>query len=493
MRLILTFLVVLIVSQTELPQHQGKRYHAFSGTTIVTLESGADLARTDYSIMKVDYLTKGHIEFFFPTFTRSSFGIRLNVGTGYLSAKDNSQSPALFRTDINFAGAGLLYTLSINDAVFPYVAADASYLWFTPKDEFSNPLPHFTSGIYKKNEINFGGELGFRFLVTDNLSFNINSGIQISSHDFWDDQVKSANNDMFFFTTVGLSFSFFGDRDSDSDGIPDSQDKCDNTPVGIRVDNYGCPVDSDHDGVPDYKDNCPGTPKDVNVDERGCPLDSDKDGVPDYADLCPDTPSRVEVDDLGCPFDHDGDGVPDYMDKCPGTPHNIETDKNGCPVDSDLDGVPDYKDMCANTLFGTRVDTNGCPIIIEEKKPEIKKDTTPQLKELSLSADKCFNRTGELTMSGKIELDKLLAYMKSDPLSRWVIEGYTDAAGKTKPKDDIKRASGWTSKIMNYFVLMNIPKNRIQVANFGRSYPVSENKTDIGRSKNRRIVIKKVN
>ena len=58
--------------------------------------------------------------------------------------------------------------------------------------------------------------------------------------------------------------------DADGDGVPDSKDRCPNTPRGAVVDANGCPRDSDGDGVPDYKDNCPGTPRGAKVDARGC-------------------------------------------------------------------------------------------------------------------------------------------------------------------------------------------------------------------------------
>jgi OmpA-OmpF porin, OOP family len=89
--------------------------------------------------------------------------------------------------------------------------------------------------------------------------------------------------------------------DADGDGVPDSADKCPNTPVGVKVDATGCPLDSDGDGVPDLRDKCPNTPVGVKVDATGCPLDSDGDGVPDYKDQCPGTPPGVKVNQLGCP------------------------------------------------------------------------------------------------------------------------------------------------------------------------------------------------
>jgi OOP family OmpA-OmpF porin len=60
--------------------------------------------------------------------------------------------------------------------------------------------------------------------------------------------------------------------------------------------------------------------------------DSDGDGVPDSMDKCPDTPKGVAVDKDGCPLDSDGDGVADYLDKCPGTPKGVAVDKDGCPL-----------------------------------------------------------------------------------------------------------------------------------------------------------------
>jgi OOP family OmpA-OmpF porin len=65
------------------------------------------------------------------------------------------------------------------------------------------------------------------------------------------------------------------EMDSDGDGVPDSRDRCPNTPKGAPVDANGCPLDSDGDGVPDYKDNCPGTPKGAKVDPKGCEIMAD--------------------------------------------------------------------------------------------------------------------------------------------------------------------------------------------------------------------------
>ncbi|MFQ5963669.1 MAG: OmpA family protein [Candidatus Scalinduaceae bacterium] len=63
-------------------------------------------------------------------------------------------------------------------------------------------------------------------------------------------------------------------RDSDKDGVLDHLDKCPDTPIGVKVDETGCPkvsrMDSDGDGVYDNRDECPDTPKGAIVDDRGC-------------------------------------------------------------------------------------------------------------------------------------------------------------------------------------------------------------------------------
>ena len=58
--------------------------------------------------------------------------------------------------------------------------------------------------------------------------------------------------------------------DLDHDGVFDRIDRCDNTPVGAIVDEWGCPIDSDHDGVYDGLDKCPDTPPGEHVDRNGC-------------------------------------------------------------------------------------------------------------------------------------------------------------------------------------------------------------------------------
>ncbi|WP_418185524.1 TolC family protein [Aliarcobacter vitoriensis] len=68
--------------------------------------------------------------------------------------------------------------------------------------------------------------------------------------------------------------------DVDKDGIVDHLDICDNSVVGNDdITPYGCNAeqkDSDFDGIPDSKDKCPDTPFGAVVDASGCPVGNEQ-------------------------------------------------------------------------------------------------------------------------------------------------------------------------------------------------------------------------
>jgi len=342
--------------------------------------------------------------------------------------------------------------------------------------------------------------------------------------------------------SVGVSFVIGRIKDSDKDGVVDKKDKCPDTPLGVKVDENGCPLDSDGDGVPDYLDQCPNTPVEAygKIDIHGCPLDTDGDGIPDYLDKCADTPAGVHVDSIGCPLDSDGDGVPDYLDLCPETPLQAKgmVDKNGCPLDSDGDGVPDYLDLCPGTPVEARgfIDKNGCPLdsdgdgvpdyldkcpdtpveahgMVDENGcprdidgdgipdyldkcptipgiksnngcPEVKKE----IKTLFLKALRGIQfESGKsvIKKSSFVILNRISQVIIYNPTFFIEVRGHTDNLGD--PVKNQTLSLNRANAVRDYLIKKGVSDKKITSNGFGDKKPVATNKTAVGRKLNRRV------
>ena len=475
---LLLILFVLGLSCFSYAQSNGyKANNSLSGLVVFTGEGGLTLGQTDYSGTKINYLGKGSIEYILQSESKSNLSIKLFGGGGFLSGTSTRLTPSELNTAFNFIGGGLSFITQISDVVYPYIGLGASYMWVSPKDNTGKIItPKFKI-------LGLNGDLGFRFMINRAWSINVGVGAITGAEDANDDkidgQVFGQHKDWIFTGTIGVSFYIGRDKDSDNDGIYDSNDMCPNTPTGVKVDQFGCPIDSDNDGVPDYLDKCDATSVGVKVDASGCALDSDNDGVPDYLDKCAETPARVQTDENGCPMDSDGDGVPDYLDKCAGTPPYVKVDLYGCPLDADHDGVPDYLDKCPNTIVGTKVDSSGCPRRTIEK----------EISALTLGVDAAFN-TGEseLLPGAYRNLIALAVTLKDHPNYKAEINGYTDSIGKAEANLILsqKRAQA----VADFLVSQGIDRKRLEIIAHGEADPIASNTTATGRAQNRRVEIR---
>jgi outer membrane protein OmpA-like peptidoglycan-associated protein len=277
--------------------------------------------------------------------------------------------------------------------------------------------------------------------------------------------------------------------DSDHDGVPNGLDRCANTPSGVGVDAAGCPLDSDHDGVPNYQDRCADTPAGTTVDANGCPVDSDHDGVPDNQDRCANTPAGTTVDANGCPVDTDGDGVADYLDRCPNTPANARpVDARGCPADSDHDGVPDYLDRCANTAAGTPVDSAGCPAAAARPAAPLPSAVNARmvLRHVSFRPNRA-----NLDAAARAELDGIASAMLAAPSgSRWEVAGYTSSTGARTV--NMRLSQQRADAVKDYLVSKGVPSSRLISVGYGPRNPIASNRTLAGRRRNMRVEIKRL-
>lgn len=456
-----TAIVILLFCSVSAQHRTIQTYNPLSNKISITADGGVTLAKTDFSDDKLDYFGRLGFEYHFTTYNDMIFGITGSSMFGYCSGEGTyrniSEFPTIpeFRTQLIILSGGFSITYTGLGFTYPFTAVRAGYMNFSPQDADGNKLPRFKQNIYSPNTWILNGEAGLKFPLSQSISFNLAANMIYYPGDNLDDVSNSESNgsdrDILFAFSGGFQFYFGGISDSDNDGVRDEFDLCPDTPPGVRVDEFGCPIDSDKDNVPDYLDRCPNTPFGIPVDLNGCPLDSDNDGVPDYLDLCKDTPEGVIVDKRGCPLDEDEDGVPDYRDLCPNTPVGTEVNKWGCPVDEKV-----YE-----------------PI---------------QKTEFVISGGISFE-TGKYTLlpNAFSELDKIVKVMIDYPATEWRIEGHTDNKGSYETNKQL--SENRAKAVFDYFVKKGISNNRLIVEGFGPDKPIGDNNTETGRALNRRVTI----
>ncbi|HGG59843.1 MAG TPA: OmpA family protein, partial [Gammaproteobacteria bacterium] len=243
-------------------------------------------------------------------------------------------------------------------------------------------------------------------------------------------------------------------------------------------------ADLDEDGVPDKDDQCPNTQLGVSVDANGCapkPKDSDGDGVTDDKDQCPNTAAGVPVNNTGCPRDSDGDGVIDSNDQCPATPTGVKVNASGCPLDSDGDGVLDASDKCPATPAGTEVDNVGCKIVVvaPPEPPPVERFTGV------LEGVNFFTGSARLTPLAKIKLDGIAKQLLEYPDAKILVVGHTDSRGSAAANKKLSIDRAHT--VATYLVRKGLPASQIRYTGKGESQPIASNATEKGRALNRRV------
>ena len=86
-------------------------------------------------------------------------------------------------------------------------------------------------------------------------------------------------------------------------------------------------------------------------------------------------------------------------------------------------------------------------------------------------------------------LDRNGMILKENPQLKVEIGGHTDGSGSEKANQAIseKRAQSAKKYLQDKF---NIPENRLTVKGYGTTKPIADDKTQEGRSKNRRVEFK---
>ncbi|QQS35522.1 MAG: OmpA family protein [Ignavibacteriales bacterium] len=451
----------------------------YIGTLNLSLNGGATIGISDYKEIKMGGTLSGAIEYFFDTRSVHIISAKLYAGGQNVYGKDYRgvlydekladyfPIPEVIKSDMYLAGLGFTYGVSLNDIVLPYIGGGISFLKFSPKDGGGTVTQSNVLGMYDKTTLSWDIEAGIRFPLNEKLGLQFSGAIHFLGTDYIDDIAVGSHNDLYSSFTIGLSYSFLGHRDSDGDGLFDSDDSCPDQP-------------EDFDGFQDY-DGCPES-------------DNDLDGIPDELDQCPNEAEDIDgfKDEDGCvDNDNDNDGIMDRLDSCPDEPEDFDgfQDDDGCAdPDNDSDGILDINDKCkdeAETFNGFQ-DEDGCPDIA----PLNEDSFSP--KEILLDGESTFEvNSADIKSSAFTELDRIVNLLRAYPSAKWRIEGHMDNQNSSDYSRvlSLKRAES----ILNYFILKGLPSYQFEVIGMGDKFPIANNNTEFGRAKNRRIEIVKTN
>lgn len=441
----------------------------------------AKLLFLDYKLLNAKELTNKEditngFELDYIRSLNNTFDIAIPFKAGIIKLLDDPDNTTMLGLDATVH----LNILSNKNTIRPYLLAGIGAVSFDGNDiDFQAPVGlgfnfRFFEGFY----LNLQAESRFSFTADrNNLHYGIGFLYQIGTKQEQKPDVQPPLQK--------------GSLDSDGDGVTNDKDACPNTPGSIAA--LGCP-DADNDGVADKDDQCPdlagtaangGCPDTdgdgvIDKDDKcpnefgpasnnGCPnMDADKDGVPDKEDECPYKAGPAST--KGCP-DGDGDGVADRDDDCPTVAGLAKF--RGCP-DTDNDGVKDSEDKCP-TSAGPATN-NGCPVVEKEDK-EV----------LDLAKKAVQFETGKpiLKKESYPVLEQLAKILMKYPDYRLNIEGHTDDVGSEaanqKLSEDRARAC------YDFFMYKGINPDRVRYQGFGETKPVADNKTEAGRSLNRRV------
>ena len=80
--------------------------------------------------------------------------------------------------------------------------------------------------------------------------------------------------------------------------------------------------------------------------------------------------------------------------------------------------------------------------------------------------------------------------MLEHPEARFTIEGHTDSVGSDASNQ--KLSENRAAAVKNYLLSKGVKSDSISSVGYGESKPIADNKTAVGRSKNRRVDVKLV-
>lgn len=135
--------------------------------------------------------------------------------------------------------------------------------------------------------------------------------------------------------------------------------------------------------------------------------------------------------------------------------------------DADSDGVNDCLDKCPGTIKGSKIDSKGCPI------------------RLVLTGEHFKHDSAELTLNAKEILDgvagNIVAYPQKNDIE---VQGHTSSEGSNSY--NMKLSQRRAKSVVDYLKMKGVT-NRLIAKGYGETQPIADNRTEAGKSENRRV------
>jgi len=310
--------------------------------------------------------------------------------------------------------------------------------------------------------------------------------------------------------------------DSDNDGINDLEE------LGKNIEQ---PLDSDQDGIlnlidrDDDNDNL-STRYEIRIGTNPLEADSDKDGLDDNieakapgSDALQDTDSDKIINPIDT--DDDNDTIPTAKELALGTNHlKVDSDDDGIAdaievgsnfesaLDSDNDGIIDALDVSINDVIvnnATAKDSGndtGSNAKADEQQPQIieneaKDDISVSLELIGTPEEGSIQSSilyfpylsADPVIKGDAEkyLNEVATWMKQNPENKLNLSGHTDNIGSKQ--SNLALGIRRVMVIRELLINRGSPMSQIEIMSRGESEPITSNKTEAGRFKNRRVEI----
>lgn len=261
------------------------------------------------------------------------------------------------------------------------------------------------------------------------------------------------------------------DGDDDRDGVPNSRDKCPNTPLGAKVDSDGCECgDVVLRGVTFVTDSSEITPQGRLV------LDSLVSGLARRAGTKLEI--RGHTDSVGSEAynlalsQRRADSVKAYL-----VSKGLNAD------DLSTIGLGEMQHIATNdTAEGReqnrRVTLQALSVICEARASE----------ELVLRGVTFKTNSAVITPTSKLVLDSAVAYLKARPNAAAEVRGHTDSVGNDEANMRLSKARA--EAVRDYLIAGGIEAGRLTANGYGETEHIAPNDTPAGREQNRRVTLR---